>query len=270
VADDEGLEIVVTPLQLAAILENDSIEESSSLSNRFWGAASLVGGALELVGAAGLLLTPEPTMVTKVAGGALGLHGADTASTGLVQIISGRTRTTLTSQAAAAAAEALGASPDSAKTVGMVVDIAVPLAAGFVGAARAIAIRRGAMSLAAEEATGGHTIARHVGRTEEQLRLRLMQEPRIPAATTFRNLGEAERVVAEAMRFNKEAIKTWAKAATAGQTKGFTYEAGRVIGHGVVRSTNQVHQMSKVAVVLKKVVDQNRIYFVLTSYPKPF
>jgi hypothetical protein len=30
-----------------------------------------------------------------------------------------------------------------------------------------------------------------------------------------------------------------------GQTKAFTYEAGRVIGHGVVRSTNQVHQMSK-------------------------
>jgi hypothetical protein len=73
-----------------------------------------------------------------------------------------------------------------------------------------------------------------------------------------------------AIRFNKEAIKTWAEAATAGQTKAFTYEAGRAIGHGVVRSTNQVHQMSKVAVVLKKVVDQNRIYFVLTSYPKPF
>jgi hypothetical protein len=70
------------------------------------------------------------------------------------------------------------------------------------------------------------------------------------------------------MRFDKEAIKTWAKAATAGQTKAFTYEAGRAIGHGVVRGTNQVHQMSKVAVVLKKVVDQNRIYFVLTSYPK--
>jgi Bacterial CdiA-CT RNAse A domain len=266
----DGLEVVVSPLQLAAILENDSVEESSSLSNRFWGAATLVGGAIELVGAAGLLLTPEPTMVTKVAGGALAVHGADTASTGIVQIISGRTRTTLTSQAAAAAAEALGASPDSAKTVGMVVDIAVPLAAGFVGAARAIAIRRGAINLASEEAAGGHTIARHVGRTEEQLRARLFQESKIPAATTFRTLREAERVLAEALRANKEAIKTWAKTATAGQTKAFTHEAGRVIGQGVVRSTNQMHEMTKVVVVLKKVVDQNRIYFVLTSYPKPF
>ena len=34
---DEGLEVVLSPLQLATVLENDSIEESSSLSNRFWG-----------------------------------------------------------------------------------------------------------------------------------------------------------------------------------------------------------------------------------------
>jgi hypothetical protein len=241
--DGEGLEIVVSPLQLAAILENDSVEESSSLSNRFWGAASLVGGAIELVGAAGLILTPEPTTVTKIAGGALAVHGADTASTGIVQIVTGRTRTSLTSQAAAAAAEALGADPESARTVGMAVDIAVPLAAGFVGAARALAIRRGAIRLATEEAAGGHTIARHVGRTEEQLRARLLQEPRIPAATTFRALREAERVVGEALRANKEAIKVWAKTATAGQTKAFTHDAGRIIGQGVVRSTNQVHEM---------------------------
>jgi len=182
--EGDGLEIVLSPLQVAAVLENDTIEESSSLTNRFWGAATVVGGALELVGASALLLVPEPTLITKVAGGALAIHGSDTTSTGLVQIITGRTRTTLTSQAAEAAAAALGADPKLAKTVGMAVDIAVPLAAGFVGAARALAIRRGALCLASEEAAGGHTIARHIGRTEEQLRARLLAEPRIPAATT--------------------------------------------------------------------------------------
>ena len=85
---------------------------------------------MELVGAAALLLTPEPTLVTKVAGGALAVHGSDTTSTGIVQVITGRTRTTLTSQAAAAAAEALGADPKTAKTVGFAVDLAVPVAAG--------------------------------------------------------------------------------------------------------------------------------------------
>jgi hypothetical protein len=264
---DDGLEVVLSPLQLAAILENDSIEESHSLTNRFWGAAEVVGGAMELIGAAALILAPEPTTVTKIAGGALAIHGSDTTSTGLVQVITGRTRTTLTSQAATAAAEALGLDPKAAQTVGMAVDIAVPLAAGFVGAARAIAIRRGAISLASEEAAGGHTIAEHVGRTEEQLRARLARQARIPAASTFGSLREAERVVAEALRANKNAIEEWAKLAPAGDKKALTYAAGRVIGQGVVRSTSQMETMSKVIVVLKKVVAQNRVYFVLTSFP---
>jgi hypothetical protein len=266
---EEGLEIVLTPLQFAAVLENDSIEESSSWGNRFWGAATVVGGALELVGGAALLLIPEPTTVTKIAGGALAVHGADTTSTGIMQVVSGQTRTTLTSQAVAAAAEVLGADPKSARNVAFAVDMAVPLMAGFAGAARAIAIRRGAISLAAEEAAGGHTIARHVGRTEAQLRSRLAQQPGIPSASTFRTLREAERVVAAALRANKEAIKVWAKAANPGQTKAFAYEAGQVIGHGVVRSTGQMTNMNRMVVVVRKVTQQNRIYFVLTAYPIP-
>ena len=95
--ESEGLEVVLTPLQLAAILDNDSIDQGSCLSNRFWGAASVVGGAMELIGAAALFLAPEPTTVTKIAGGVLAVHGADTASAGLAQVVSCQTRTTLTS-----------------------------------------------------------------------------------------------------------------------------------------------------------------------------
>jgi hypothetical protein len=109
-----------------------------------------------------------------------------------------------------------------------------------------------------------------VGRTEAQLRARLAQEAQIPAATTFGSLREAERVVAECLRANKDAIKNWAARANPGQTKGFSFEAGRVIGEGVLRGTNQMQKMTKVVVVLRKVVAQNRVYFVLTSYPKPF
>jgi hypothetical protein len=111
---ENDLEIVLTPVQFAAILEGESIEESSALGNRFWGAATVVGGALEMVGGAFLLLAPEPTTITKIAGGALAVHGADTASAGIMQVVSGRTHTTLTSQSVAAAAEALGADPQTA------------------------------------------------------------------------------------------------------------------------------------------------------------
>lgn len=122
--------------------------------------------------------------------------------------------------------------------------------------------------MASEEAAGGHTIARHVGRTEEQLRARLMAQKKIPVASTFRTLKDAERAVAEAIRANKNAIKEWAKTAMAGQTKSFPYNANRVIGEGVVRSTGQLQKMTKMVVVIRKVQEQNRIYFILTSYPK--
>ena len=176
---DEACQIVLSPVQFAAVLEGANLSEPETTSNRLWGGLTVLGGALELVGAAALLLAPEPTMVTKVAGGALGVHGVDTVATGIDQIISGRPQTTLTAQAAEAAARSMGVDPDGAVKVGMAVDIAVPLVAGFAGAARIIAVRRGVISLAAEEAAGGHTIARHVGRTEAQLLARLATEIKI-------------------------------------------------------------------------------------------
>jgi hypothetical protein len=267
---EDGLQIVLSPLQLSAVLQNESIEQSSALTNRFWGGASIVIGAMEMQGAAALLLVPEPTLVTKVGGGALALHGSDTAAAGWVQLITGRTRTTLTAQAASAAARALGADPDAASAVGMAVDLAVPAAAGFAGVARAIAIRRGAVSLAAEEAAGGHTILKHVGRTEEELRARLLKEPKIPAASTFSSLRQAEKVVSDALRANKADIQEWARTAPLGRTKVLTFETGRIIGGGVVRGTTRMQSMTKVEIVLRKALSQNRIYFVLTSYPRPF
>ena len=70
------------------------------------------------------------------------------------------------------------------------------------------------------------------------------------------------------MRANKGIIKEWAKAALAGQTKAISFEAGRSIGYGVVRSSGKLTEMRNVLVVVKKVQEQNRIYFVLTAYPK--
>lgn len=265
----DGLQIVLTPLQLAAIFSNETVESSSSLKERLWGAAAAVGGAFELLGSAALLLTPEPTLTTKAAGVALGTHGLDTAATGIRQTISGKPETSFTSDAARSAALAIGADERSAALIGASVDVGIPMLLGLFGAARALAIPRGAISLAAEEAAGGHTIARHVGRTEAQLRARLAAEPKIRAATTFYTLAEAEKLVADALRANQAAITAWSKTAAIGQTKAITYAASRVVGFGVVRATNRVQQMAHLAVVIRKIQANGRIYFVLTAYPKP-
>ncbi|MBI5256538.1 MAG: hypothetical protein HY855_08570 [Burkholderiales bacterium] len=266
---EEGVQIVLTPLQLAAILERESIEQAGTVKQRLWGAVTVIGGALELVGAGALLLTPEPTTLSKVAGAALGAHGLDPAGTGLRQIVSGRPETSLTAGAARAAALSMGVSEQNAERIGLTVDIAIPMLLGLAGAARVLAVRRGAISLAAEEAAGGHTLARHVGRTEAQLRARLAAEPRIRAATSFHSLAEAERCVAEALRAHQAAIKAWARLAAPGERLPLAHDAGRVVGFGVLRGGHGVQQMSRLVVVLRKVQNNGRTYFVLTAYPKP-
>ncbi len=267
--EQAGLEVVLTPVQLAAVLEGETLDEPAPAATRLWGAVTLVAGALELVGAGALLLAPEPTMATKVAGGALGAHGLDTAGAGLRQIVSGQSQSTITATAARSAAELLGADPKTAAQIGVGVDMAVPLLAGVVGALRVLAIRRGALSLMAEEAAGGHAIARHVGRTEAQLQARLASQPRITAASSFRTLADAERAVSEALKANGTAIKAWAKTAKAGQTQAFQYNAGRVVGEGVVRgSALGLQPMSQVTLVLRRVVQNDRVYFVLSAFPK--
>ena len=69
----------------------------------------------------------------------------------------------------------MGANQAQAERTGIVLDVAVPLVvAGVVGAARVMSIRSGRIALAEHEAMGGHTILKHVGKTEAELRARLV------------------------------------------------------------------------------------------------
>ena len=59
------------------------------------------------------------------------------------------------------------------------------------------------------------------------------------------------------------------QSATTSGTKSFSYAAGQEIGYGVVRSTGRLTGMSNMTLVLRKTLVHNRIYFVLTAFPKP-
>ncbi len=269
---EDGLQIVLTPVQLSALLRGEPIPPPETASNhlftRLIGGAELIGGALELIGSAGLFLAPEPTMVTKAGGVVLGANGLDNAGTGLYQLWTGHPRKTLTQQGATAAARLLGADPGTANTVGIVVDIAVPLVvAGGLGAARALSIRSGLIDLAAEEAAGGHTIARHVAKSDAYLLNRLATES-IPAAGTFATLGDAERAVSDAIRANQVAITQWA-ASGAQRVLPLTYQAGRDIGTVIVRGATAPRAAQVVRVVLRRTTVARKVYFVLTAYPVP-
>jgi hypothetical protein len=278
-AEDEGLRIILTPLQLASVFENETLVEGGTVANRLIGALRLLGCGVEMTAGGALLLAPEPTMVTKAAGGTLVLHGADQCVTGGRQVWTGRDERSFTERGASAVARELGAGRRTAQTVGTVVDIAVPVGAALLaGAARAASIRAGRISLTRHEAAagariGGHTVARHVGLTEAQLRARIAATAGLrrppPAISSFDDLATAERAVSRALQSHRTAIQSWATSARPGATKAWQYASRRQVGSGVVRATGTLQRMNKVRVVLKVERYNGMPYYVLTSFPVP-
>jgi hypothetical protein len=62
---------------------------------------------------------------------------------------------------------------------------------------------------------GGHTLAQHVGKTEQFLRNRLATRPDLDAASTFLNRQVAESALSEVLGANAREISRW----LAGNTK---------------------------------------------------
>lgn len=275
-ADDDGLIVLLSPVQLAAVLGGHQLSSHEILMNRLWGGVQLASSGVQLFGGGALLATPEPTTLTKIAGGVLVAHAADSGVAAIRQIKSGEQTKDVTQMAGEAAAKELGASDKTSYWAGVILDVAVPLGAGTIGALRVLTIRAGRISLSVEETVSGgpergHTLLKHVGRTEKQLRQRLVDEPKIPAASTFLDKASAERAVSNALRVKKAEIEAWTKTARPGSSqKGFLYAdpAGRTLGSGVVRATGKLTQMSKVRFFLRLEAHNGKPYFILTAYPE--
>src|SRR5262245_56761976 len=246
----EGLRVILSPVQLAAVLEGEHVTAHEITMNRLWGSVKILGASLELAGASTLLLAPDPT-ATKVGGLALGAHGSDLFATGLRQVWTGKSEKTLMEQTATATALSLGANETQAERAAMIVDVAVPLFAGAVAAAaRAAEIRAGRIILIEHEARegvqGGHSILKHIAQTEEQLQARLAVQGGIKTASSFESIRTAEGVLSQAVRLNATQIRTWAAAAKAGDVLEITYDAGKTIGYGVARASGKMELMQKV------------------------
>lgn len=277
---DDGLTVILTPPELAAVLESETLHAGGTLGNRLIGTLRILSCGVEVTAGSALLLTPEPTMLTKVGGGALFLHGTDQCATGARQVWTGRAERSLTEQGTTAMARTLGASERTARTAGVVADIGIPIGASVLAAgARVTAVRAGRISLQRHEAVstargaaGGHTIARHVGKTDAQLQQRMAEMVakgfKTRAISTFPDLATAERAVSRGLRAHAQGIQTWAKN---GGRADFTAELdlGREIGRGVMRSTGQIVPMTKVFFVLRMRAYNGMPHYVLTAYPIP-
>src|SRR5215831_5976308 len=87
--------------------------------------------------------------------------------------------------------------------------------------------------LSQDEAEGGHTLRKHVGRTDDELRQRLRHERNIAAASTWTDRAVAEQAVGLAIAHNRDA--------------------------------SQAAPCSRAVIVLKRT---DNLYYVLTAYPE--
>lgn len=268
----DGVRVVMSPVQLVAVLTGQSIDSGATMTNRLWGGLQLVGGVLEMFGAAALCVLPEPTGASKAGCIVFGAHGSDVAAAGLRQVWTGRDTATLTQQGVTKLAEVMKASPDEANKIGLSLEIGVGFGvAGMLKAARVSSVTLGRISLAQHEAEtatariGGHTIRKHIGRTDAELRARLQAEPRRDAVSTFTNLRLAEWAISRVMRANAPRIEDWAKASPR-RTLILTENVGRSVGRVLLRETNKIKEGGRVLVVLKYETYKGMPYYVLTAY----
>jgi hypothetical protein len=114
---------------------------------------------------------------------------------------------------------------------------------------------------------GGHTLQRHVGKSDADLLARLEREPSISSASTYTDRATAESVVGAALRRDNRAFTAWR--ARSGRRPNFVlrYRADRVIGRTMARGRAESVPCDRAVIVLRW-DDRHDRYYVLTSYPE--
>lgn len=124
--------------------------------------------------------------------------------------------------------------------------------------------------LAADERCGGHTLARHVGRTDADLAERLRRQPDISAASTYPDLYTAESVVGTTIARERGRIASWERRSGRRPNLALRFRgdpARPPIGRSLRRGRPRPEPCTDAVVVLRW--DERRDAFcVLTSYPE--
>ncbi|HVH86384.1 MAG TPA: RNase A-like domain-containing protein [Terriglobales bacterium] len=119
--------------------------------------------------------------------------------------------------------------------------------------------------LARDEVRGGHTLARHIGKSDQELRERLENES-ISTDSTYSDRATAEMAVAAAIRENRDKIDRWLHRPGGHSNLVLDYDGNVPIGRSMRGNDAQSFPCSHAVVVLKWVSAND--YYVLTSYPE--
>jgi hypothetical protein len=119
--------------------------------------------------------------------------------------------------------------------------------------------------LDAHEAAGGHTLERHVGKTEAELKQRLETDRQISAASSFTNRSIAEAAIGEAISRNERSITSWLRSRDNRYT--IDYKANRKVGITLRRRESKASTTSSLKIVFQRSAKLPPGYFILTAYP---
>ena len=122
--------------------------------------------------------------------------------------------------------------------------------------------------LSQDEAAGGHTLKKHVGRSDDQLRGRLRQERNISAASTYTDRATAEMVVGAVLQAQQAKIRRWLDRESGHPNLVLDYagDSTHPIGRTMRRGEDQSQPCSHAVVVLRWSGPND--YYVLTTYPE--
>jgi len=141
-----------------------------------------------------------------------------------------------------------------------------PPAASAPAASPDAALRR---DLAIDESMGGHTLARHVDKTDAELAERLRREPGISAASTYTDRAVAERVVGATLARAGGKLASWERRSgrRPNLVLNYTEPNRQALGRSLRRGQRTAQPASSAIVVLRW-HEQSRRFYVLTSYPE--
>ena len=112
----------------------------------------------------------------------------------------------------------------------------------------------------------GHTLKKHVGRTDQELLERLEREQDISAASSWTDRGAAEETVGRALQAEREKIENWERKGYPRSNLALHYDAERVIGRSIRHGETQSTPCTEAVIVLK--ADGPESFYVLTTYPE--
>ena len=140
-----------------------------------------------------------------------------------------------------------------------------PPAAGSAPTARPFTTPR--RDLSQDEASGGHTLRKHVGRTDDELRQRLHRERDISAASTWNDRASAETAVGAAIADQSSKISHWLERDRhSNLVLDYDGDPSHPFGRTLRRGEDQVEPCAQAVIVLKW--DGPNSYHVLTAYPE--